>query len=290
MTPDSTRVLIAEAKRLIAHCKTYNFGMWSADRLAHEVAPELVGALEARQVDEARIRTLIDRAILHASEEVGLSNDERWEIRDEATRAVVEFLGERHESEPTRDEYREAYETWREAGRAAHQALLTIWRSVTPDSEHSTFGTDPQVVVDAILTNPVAPQPSESDALIERLWLEASYVKPISKAAYEALTDAADALSRAAAPAETAIDRESVREAIGEVLADQEAYFERGDGNGLVPVASDLVALGEITDAAILAAVSPPSRTAKHTGKSAVGQHSQKITLRGLPVPGGEAS
>lgn len=39
--------LIAEAKRLIADCSTYNFGMRNADRLAHEVAPKLVDALEA---------------------------------------------------------------------------------------------------------------------------------------------------------------------------------------------------------------------------------------------------
>ncbi len=74
------------------------------------------------------------------------------------------------------------------------------------------------------------------------------------------------------------IDPPSVREAIGEVLADMEAVI---DG---VPVASDLVALQEITDAAIQAATSPPSRTAKRTGyetvASAVGEHSQKITAR----------
>ena len=74
------------------------------------------------------------------------------------------------------------------------------------------------------------------------------------------------------------IDAPSVREAIGEVLADMEAVI---DG---VPVASDLVGLTEIADAAILAATSPPSRTAKREGyetvASAVGEHSQKITAR----------
>ena len=31
-----------EADRLIRNCKTYNFGMWAADKLAHEVAPALL--------------------------------------------------------------------------------------------------------------------------------------------------------------------------------------------------------------------------------------------------------
>lgn len=74
------------------------------------------------------------------------------------------------------------------------------------------------------------------------------------------------------------IDPPSVREAIGEVLADMEAVI---DG---VPVASDLVALQEITDAAIQAATSAPSRTAKRTGYETVSsagcEHSQKITAR----------
>lgn len=39
--------LIAEARELIAHCRTYNFGMWSADKLTHEVAGKLADALEA---------------------------------------------------------------------------------------------------------------------------------------------------------------------------------------------------------------------------------------------------
>lgn len=80
------------------------------------------------------------------------------------------------------------------------------------------------------------------------------------------------------------IDAPSVREAIGEVLADMEAVI---DG---VPVASDLVALQEITDAAIRAAISPLSRTAKRAGYEevghAVGGHSQKITaLAALTTP-----
>lgn len=71
------------------------------------------------------------------------------------------------------------------------------------------------------------------------------------------------------------VDAPSVREAIGEVLADMGAVIEG------MPVASDLAALTEITDAAIRAAVSPPSRTAKRTGYEtvghAVGEHSQTI-------------
>lgn len=87
------------------------------------------------------------------------------------------------------------------------------------------------------------------------------------------MNTAADAL--AALTTGQGIDAPSVREAIGEVLADMEAVIED------MPVASDLAALTEITDAAIRAAVSPPSRTAKHTGYEtvghAVGEHSQTI-------------
>ena len=38
--------LIAEARKLIAHCRTYNFGLRGADRLAHDIAPKVVDALE----------------------------------------------------------------------------------------------------------------------------------------------------------------------------------------------------------------------------------------------------
>ena len=74
------------------------------------------------------------------------------------------------------------------------------------------------------------------------------------------------------------IDAPSVREAIGEVLADMEATAEG------THIASSLALLQEITDAAIRAAVSPQSRTAKRTGYETVGhgvgEHSQKITAR----------
>ncbi len=91
-----------------------------------------------------------------------------------------------------------------------------------------------------------------------------------------------NAVPRAAVPdAEVAarqIDAPSVREAIGEVLADMGATAEG------THIASSLALLQEITDAAIRAAVSPPSRTAKRTGYETVGhgvgEHLQKITAR----------
>lgn len=43
------KALIAEARKLIADCATYNFGMRNADKLAHEVAGKLADALEAAQ-------------------------------------------------------------------------------------------------------------------------------------------------------------------------------------------------------------------------------------------------
>lgn len=47
-----------------------------------------------------------------------------------------------------------AYESWRETGRAALRALLTIWRALGDydDRKHMTFGDDPQRVVDETLT------------------------------------------------------------------------------------------------------------------------------------------
>jgi hypothetical protein len=45
--------LITEARNLIAHCATYNFGMRTADKLAHEVAGLLADALEAVTVRSA---------------------------------------------------------------------------------------------------------------------------------------------------------------------------------------------------------------------------------------------
>lgn len=99
----------------------------------------------------------------------------------------------------------------------------------------------------------------------------------------ELMRDLADALEAAnrerdAEVAARQIDAPSVREAIGEVLADMGATAEG------THIASSLALLQEITDAAIRAAVSPPSRTAKRTGYETVGhgvgEHSQKITAR----------
>jgi len=64
--------------------------------------------------------------------------------------------------EPTAEEYREAYETWRAHGQAMHAVLLDLWRAVTPDSEHSTFGDDPDVVRSAVLAA-LAPAPVADD-------------------------------------------------------------------------------------------------------------------------------
>ncbi len=84
------------------------------------------------------------------------------------------------------------------------------------------------------------------------------------------------------------IDSASVREAIGEVLADMEATAEG------THIASSLALLQEITDAAIRAAVSPPSRTAKRTGYETVGhgvgEHSQKITARAAEIREGKSA
>lgn len=42
--------------------------------------------------------------------------------------------------------YMEAYEIWKQHGQAMHAVLLRIWKAVTPDSKHMTFGLDPEEV------------------------------------------------------------------------------------------------------------------------------------------------
>lgn len=49
--------LIAEARILIADCRTYNFGLRNADRLAHEIAPRLADALEVLTTELERERS-----------------------------------------------------------------------------------------------------------------------------------------------------------------------------------------------------------------------------------------
>ena len=44
----------------------------------------------------------------------------------------------------------QAYESWRVAGTRAHDALLQIYRAVTPDTEYSSYGGDPMNVVQAV--------------------------------------------------------------------------------------------------------------------------------------------
>lgn len=60
---------------------------------------------------------------------------------------------EDRDDEPTAAEWREGYAAQREALQAMHTALLTIWRALVPGTEHSTYGDDPQVVVDRVLAD-----------------------------------------------------------------------------------------------------------------------------------------
>lgn len=48
--------LLGEAQALIADCKTYNFGLRNADKLAHDVAPRLVEALAAQNAAMDRLK------------------------------------------------------------------------------------------------------------------------------------------------------------------------------------------------------------------------------------------
>ena len=56
MSADAPTPLDLDAiKSSIAACRTYNFGMYQADRLAHEHAPALVDEVERLRADVARL-------------------------------------------------------------------------------------------------------------------------------------------------------------------------------------------------------------------------------------------
>ena len=58
-----------EADRLIRNCKTYNFGMWAADKLAHEVAPALLDRVRELEAErDAALSTIAKVEALHTSE------------------------------------------------------------------------------------------------------------------------------------------------------------------------------------------------------------------------------
>ena len=55
-----------EADRLIRNCKTYNFGMWAADKLAHEVAPALLDRVRELEAErDAALSTIAKVEALH---------------------------------------------------------------------------------------------------------------------------------------------------------------------------------------------------------------------------------
>lgn len=73
-------------------------------------------------------------------------------------------------------EYKEGYGRWKEAGRGYHRVLLSIWRALTPDSEHMTFGDDPEAVFET-LEDAWAAEPTEAEVerAAEALWRESWY-------------------------------------------------------------------------------------------------------------------
>lgn len=72
----SNNKLISEARKLIAQCMTYNFGMYDADKLAHEVAGNLADALEQDDRELAEARAEIER--LHSWDGLMELLDEHW--------------------------------------------------------------------------------------------------------------------------------------------------------------------------------------------------------------------
>jgi hypothetical protein len=75
--------------------------------------------------------------------------------------------------EPTREEYRGAYQDWQRHGRRLHDALLTIWRTLGEDRKYMTYGDDPQRVVDEYLAaqrgGEAEPSPDAEGALREAM-------------------------------------------------------------------------------------------------------------------------
>lgn len=98
-----------------------------------------------------------ERAIDAAIEELGWEWEAEpgipspRELAGEVVDAVLAAVDFEHGDEPTPAEWREGYVLQQAALQARHNALLTLWRAVVPGTEYSTFGDDPQIVVDAVL-------------------------------------------------------------------------------------------------------------------------------------------
>lgn len=194
----SDKDLIAEARQC------HQARGWSKDPLVDKLenlASRLANALEARQVDEAKLAE-----VLEASSDVPyLGDEDRLGISgyaDVMARAVIEFLGERHEPEPVK-------RPWTRHG---HLIPGRIPNEERPDKARcGGVALCHQCKVDAGMLpgrKPAAPQPSESDRkrLIDVLVMTdlSDYAGTdmgiIRSSADEIL---AAGFSRAAAPAET---------------------------------------------------------------------------------------
>lgn len=105
---------MSDVRELIEETDTFLERMFNVPQSARNLIRRLADALEAtlqpakeyqkssendqagtqmsKPVNVDALAKVVDRAIIFPSEQAGLSNQERWEIRDEAARAVVEWM------------------------------------------------------------------------------------------------------------------------------------------------------------------------------------------------------
>ena len=98
MTLEETRDLIAAARHDAAIEREQ--GVPEKADLLEKLAAALVAAqgvapvLPSSGVDEDALAEVIDKALIRHSEMAGMSNQERWDARDDIARAVADWLKE----------------------------------------------------------------------------------------------------------------------------------------------------------------------------------------------------
>lgn len=80
----------------IAHelAKVHTFTMADGEAIARAALSLAVRALPSSGVDEDKLAKVIDKALIRHGEMAGMSNQERWDARDDIARAVAEWLKE----------------------------------------------------------------------------------------------------------------------------------------------------------------------------------------------------
>lgn len=139
-------------------------GEWYSIRLADALEAALASRLSTPPADAEALARRFHEAYERLAPEFGYKTREAsavpWAEVPEANKRLMiatcasilpDVSVSTPPSDPTREEYREAYETWRAEGQKMHAALLAIWHMAEKeDTAHLTYGDDPQTVVDAV--------------------------------------------------------------------------------------------------------------------------------------------